>query len=166
MDGTVDLFDLIELGDLANVRLLIQREPRRLHLRSTADWTSGDNPLHAAAGEGRADIARFFLDVGSRIEDVNESGYTALHRAAQNGHEEVVTLLLQRGARIEAVTPQGRTALHLAARYGLTSAVELLLKNGANPCPVGIGEKRQSRRPSSISIFHSQASCSVPLSEL
>jgi ankyrin repeat protein len=97
-----------------------------VHL-TTADGTT---PLMVAAGLGRStytpqqrrgrrslgaeEAVKLLLDVGARINAVNEADYTALHGAAFRGLNEVVQILVEHGAEINARDFKGRTPYRIA----------------------------------------------------
>ncbi len=65
-------------GDLNRVTELLAQEPALIH--ATWDWGGGDweTALGAAAHMGRADIARFLLNHGARIDLFARSSATAI----------------------------------------------------------------------------------------
>src|SRR4029078_829038 len=66
--GLVQEFVGVAHSDLNRVTELLAQEPALIH--ATWDWGGGDweTALGAAAHMGRADIARFLLDKGARID--------------------------------------------------------------------------------------------------
>lgn len=82
---------------------------------------------------------RAFLDVGAKVDAVNDRGFTALECAAigTNGtpvdrHLAVLRLLVEAGSPLEHRGAGGRTALYLAAEFSRgTEAIRLLLDAGA-----------------------------------
>jgi len=60
----------------------------------------GDTPLHRAAGNGNAEIARMLLDKGADVNARDKEGLSAVHWtkwAKKNVQAGVVDLLKQRG---------------------------------------------------------------------
>ena len=66
----------------------------------------GDTPLHYAAGQGHADVARALLEAGASVRAANQQRKTPLHLAADRGHAEVSTALLN-AARLRRVALSG-----------------------------------------------------------
>jgi hypothetical protein len=63
---------------------------------------------------GAEEAVKLLLDVGARINAVNEADYTALHGAAFRGLNEVVQILVEHGAEINARDFKGRTPYRIA----------------------------------------------------
>jgi hypothetical protein len=82
--------------------------------------------LHAAAGAGKAETVRAFLDGGVPVDAEDTSGQTALHHAAAAGDVETVRLLLARGATPRAASTGGTTPLSLARAWKRSEVVALL----------------------------------------
>jgi hypothetical protein len=96
----VQEFISVAHGDLNRVTELLAQEPALIH--ATWDWGGGDfeTALGAAAHMGRADIARFLLEKGARID---------LFAAAMLGDLAVVQATL-------AAYPH---ALHVSGPHGI-----------------------------------------------
>jgi hypothetical protein len=60
----------------------------------------GNSPLHTAASNGRADIARVLLDGGADPNFPNHENETPLHVAVKAEQTELVHLLVERGADV------------------------------------------------------------------
>lgn len=108
-------------GDLARVTDLLTREP---HLVNAAwDWGGGDweTALGAAAHMGRADIARYLLAHGARLD---------VFAAAMLGHVEVVAAIV--GAYPDARAARGPHGIplldHAHAGGATATAVVALLQ--------------------------------------
>ncbi|MFN7996135.1 MAG: ankyrin repeat domain-containing protein [Bryobacteraceae bacterium] len=89
--------------------------------------------LEAAAGVGRLDIVRLFLD------DAGDLKPTATHRqrmdgfawACEFGRNRVIEFLLDRGVEVNSSLNRGATGLHWAALGGHADTVKILLERGA-----------------------------------
>jgi ankyrin repeat protein len=89
--------------------------------------------LHAAAYDGRADIAELLIQLGANVNCREANGRTPLHDAANNGHLAVIDLLIKNGADIEAKDNGGMTPLMWGkiSRSGRKDqVVEMLLQHG------------------------------------
>ncbi len=88
--------------------------------------------LEAAAGVGRLDRVRWFVDDqgGLRNGATEAQRQSGFHWACEYGRTEVVEYLLTRGADLVGLH-RGRTGLHWAAYGGHLEIVRLLLNKGA-----------------------------------
>lgn len=66
-----------------------------------SEWT----PLFHAARYGREDALRVMLEVGSRIDLVDEVGNSAVYYAAWYGHQSCVALLMDAAAKVDPGNP-------------------------------------------------------------
>jgi ankyrin repeat protein len=90
-------------------------------------------PLHLAASNGRAEVARALLEAGSGVSALTSTGATALHLAADAGSAEVVAALADRGADLDAREGYAeRTPLMFAAARNRVEAARALLAAGAD----------------------------------
>jgi ankyrin repeat protein len=106
-------------------------------------------PLLAASSSSSAEMLRYLLDKGARMDVKDAAGRTPLMNAAGEGGIEVMKLLLAKGADVNAVSDKEAfpkvkngtielgsfTALNLAAVYGTPERVKLLLDAGARVNP-------------------------------
>jgi ankyrin repeat protein len=94
----------------------------------------GRTPLHRAACEGHADVAKQLLDAGADADAGDKEGYTPLHVAAALGRVETCRVLLDGKARVDAAPPDsGTQPIHLAALDGRSDVIKLLVRKGAKP---------------------------------
>lgn len=110
-----------------------------------------------AARAGQADVVRYLLKNGAKVETKSKVGasalallrgreeqraskrclplqddQTALHISSRLGKVDIVQQLLQCGASANAATTSGYTPLHLAAREGHHDVAVMLLESGAS----------------------------------
>lgn len=88
--------------------------------------------LSVAASRGSVEIARFLLDRGAGVEDVDKWGCTALTNAAFDGHTAMIRFLLERGACSTRVSTSKWTAIDAAALGGYVEAGRTLLEHMAS----------------------------------
>lgn len=91
-------------------------------------------PLHAAAWNGYAEIAKLLLEHGADVNAKDKYGWTPLLYAAASpcDNKETISLLLACGANPNVVDREGRTPLREKAIWGHTDIVRLLLEHGAD----------------------------------
>ena len=92
----------------------------------------GTTPLHRAAREGHADVARALLDSGAHDVAKDKNRRTPLHLAAVYGHADVARVLLDAGASVYAPDKFDNFPLHLAADKGRAEVAKVLLDAGAS----------------------------------
>lgn len=120
----------------------------------------GETALHMAARAGQADVVRYLLKNGAKVDTKSKVGtlssalshftktdliwvhklpstsvqddQTALHISSRLGKIDIVQQLLHCGASANAATTSGYTPLHLAAREGHEDVATMLLENGAS----------------------------------
>lgn len=65
--------------------------------------TGGSSALRFAASEGRLEMAKLLVEVGSaRVNQADGNGWTPLMLATWHGHFSVVKFLLEHGADVDA----------------------------------------------------------------
>ena len=112
---------------------------------------AGRSPLHYAAVDGDAELARKLLSVGQDVNLADKQGFTPLHFAAQAQSPATVALLLDNGAHIDAQNAFGASPLLIAllwfhdrpdtVRVLRDRGADLNLKNNA-----GISPEEHARR--------------------
>jgi len=122
-----ELLEAAERGDVGRVHELLGRDAN-----PNARDEFGFTPLHWAAFNGHAEVARLLLDRGADVDARSKNGLTPLHLAAFHGHAKVAGLLLDKGADVNAGDVIGGTPLHFAAAGGQLDIARLLLDRGAD----------------------------------
>ena len=104
----------------------------------------GNTALHAAAGRGQMEVARFLLAQGAEVNAMNGWGETPLHCAVAQQHLELVACLLERGAEINARKAGSDlgTPLWRAAEKLFLDGVKYLLEHGADPRLINEAKKQ------------------------
>ena len=126
---TLTIFEAAAVGDVHQVRQLIDADRAVLGQRSEDGWTT----LHLAAHFGRVEVVNLLLargaDVHARSENdmgncalhadaTQNGGFTALHEAAFKNDFALAELLLAHGANPALRTNEGETAEAIATRHG------------------------------------------------
>ncbi|CCD69430.2 SOCS box domain-containing protein [Caenorhabditis elegans] len=107
--------------------------------------TAGLTPLHYACYINYQAAAKLLLNLGAKVQAVDNIGCSALHLCAEHGHYRMIKLLLQYMKVVEQYeTPEFRAGdkypqrenvdepLRLAIKNGHYDCARLLLTNGAN----------------------------------
>jgi ankyrin repeat protein len=126
LNGNAEMYDGIVGGDVAKVRVLLQRNA---DLVFTKDST-GLTPLHWAATLGRREIAELLLADKANVDAKSDNGTTPLAYAAANNQIEVAELLLANKADVNAKDRFGQTPLGAAEVTGNVGVAELLRRHG------------------------------------
>jgi ankyrin repeat protein len=90
--------------------------------------------LHEAAFQGKLGLARFCLEIGLKINEVDEDGHTPLSDAAEEKHLDILALLLEEDKTAMIVNSgytEAQTLLHIAAYKGDLELVKLLVRRKA-----------------------------------
>lgn len=116
-DALVHEFVGVAHGDLERVKTLLAEQPQLVN--AVWDWGGGDfeSALGAAAHMGRADIARYLLDHGARID---------LYAAAMLGQLEVVQAVLTAFSEAHTVPGPHGIPLIVHAKAGGEAASEVV----------------------------------------
>ncbi len=91
------LLEAARIGDENQIQDLLQRGAPM-----TADWL-GTSPLHCAALNGHAHIAKILVNAGCSRDARTKVDKTALHLAATSGNSEITEMLLKAGADVNVV---------------------------------------------------------------
>jgi len=106
----------------------------------------GDTPLHLAAKQGHAPVARLLISHGADVNAKNRVADRPLHLATEGGHQHIAQLLIDRGAKVNVNNQQGDTPLHLAAKGDYAPIAQLLL----NKCADGSAKNRLGDTPFNV----------------
>lgn len=133
-------------GDVKEVRRIL-----KAGTDPAAMVSSGFEPLHAAAMNGRHEVAKILLEAGAPINDrCNDRNFTPLCYAAYTGDAKIADLLLRNGARVDIRSgDDGYTPLHWAAERGNTDVIPILLRHGAK-----VNERTRSGRTSMVLAYN------------
>lgn len=121
-----EIHTAVERGHSSRVEEILRTDSTAVNSRDTL----GNQPLHLAAWQGRAALAKTLLDGGADINAKGDLGRTALHYAVANRRRKVLTLLLERGADPSIVDDLGAAPLYLAASTEDRVMCETLLRAG------------------------------------
>ncbi|MSO89346.1 MAG: ankyrin repeat domain-containing protein [Rhodospirillaceae bacterium] len=128
--ATLDLFEAAALGEVAQVKTILDGDPSKSEGYSKDGWTA----LHLASFFGHADVVRLLVAAGARRTAVsrNKLANTPLHAAVAARRATVVDVLLAAGADPDSRETNGLTPLHLAALNGDVEIIRRLIAAGAD----------------------------------
>lgn len=128
--ATLDLFEAAALGEVAQVKTILDGDPSMSEGYSKDGWTA----LHLASFFGHADVVRLLVAAGARRTAVsrNKLANTPLHAAVAARRAAVVDILLAAGADPDSRETNGLTPLHLAALNGDVEIIRRLIAAGAD----------------------------------
>lgn len=159
---------LVDHGADVHARSLIRRQYVKSEKAQDSNdayiyWTNegGNTALIFAARAGDPNSARYLIEGGADVNEVNAFGTSPLITAVHAGNIELISYLISSGADIND-SQTGHTALHAAVLRGNLEAVTTLISAGANlealvekPTPV--------RRQTTDYHFHNALVGSSPL---
>ena len=127
----LDVFEAATLGDVAQLRKLLNANPALAHALTADGFTA----LHLAAFFGQPEAAAELLCQGADANAVakNPMKVAVINSAAASGRADLVKLVLGAGADPNARQHMGYTALHSAAAHDHVEMVQALLDAGADP---------------------------------
>jgi len=124
-----EVFELLRKGDLPAVKALIEKSPELLDARDR----NGDTLLHYAAQGGNAELIRYLIDKGAKLDLAGARKQTPLHIGAAYDRGEAVAALIERKAALDARDDYGRTPLLICAReLGQAATGRKLIEAGAD----------------------------------
>lgn len=121
------------MGRLAFVKALLGADTAANPGQRDQPNVAGATPLFQAARADRADVAKFLIDAGAKIDIATKQGETALSAAAFNANAELAELLLAHKAAPDTVDTTGKSVIVYAAARGAVRIVEMLLNAGVDP---------------------------------
>jgi L-ascorbate metabolism protein UlaG (beta-lactamase superfamily) len=113
-------------GDFETVKKLLEVDPNLLNTGNRLQQT----PLLMASFGGHADIVRFLIEKGARIDQPDSFGATPLHMAVLGGQAEIVELLIAKGADVNIKSRNGKIPLQMAFENDAPAVVEVFIKHG------------------------------------
>jgi ankyrin repeat protein len=126
------LSELVKSGSIPRLRTYLSSPGVDINDRPGTDKAL----LDYAAEQNQADVARFLIEHGARVDAMQSQGsnrgFTALHRTAIVDAAPVAEQLLAHGAEVNVRGPLGITPLILAASSGSRRTAEVLLNHGAD----------------------------------
>ena len=118
---------LIDAGDEAGLRALLQQAPELLNASHPPPILQGMTPLSYAATKGLEAMARCLIDCNASVEVTSRGSNTPLIFACNRGHLNIARMLHERGAVLTVKDSKGANCLHIAAYNGRYAVVEWLL---------------------------------------
>ena len=119
----IDIWSSTYLGDLDQVRQLLEERPELLNAEHPADPAWRVTPLHYAIAGGRREVAEFLIAKGA---DVRRRGRWLLGFALHHGREDLARLLLDHGLPAADIPLSGSMLVEHR------EIAELLLARGAS----------------------------------
>jgi len=128
-----ELLDAVKAGDLAKVRMLVEKDPGVVNARNPG----GQTILFAAVSFGRLEIADYLVSQGADVNVRMSFHLTPLHVAClRSAPLAVVRLLAEKGADVNAVAEYSGRPLDLALDGGDAAVIDYLKSKGARPTPL------------------------------
>ena len=118
---------LIDAGDEAGLRALLQQAPELLNASHPPPILQGMTPLSYATTYGLEAMARCLIDCDASLEATFQAGSTPLMLACRSGHVNIAQMLVARGANLAVTDPYGDNCLHYAANNNQAETVAWLL---------------------------------------
>lgn len=126
-DGRNSLHLAAELGDVDNVRILIERGVNVKHRENVAGYTA----LHLAVNKTRANLIGQLVDAGVDVDAKDDDGKTPLHFATCY-QDEMVKILVDNGACIDLQDNQSCTPLQYAIQHDNVVGLMIFIESGAS----------------------------------
>jgi ankyrin repeat protein len=133
------LFHAATTGDLEHLKEAL----RQGGTLDGKDTVFGDSPLHLACRHGQERIAMFLVDLGARIDAVNEWTETPLMVALKHRHGNLVRFMLSQKPQVNHRSKFLDTPLQMAVRSELPPLLKMLLSCGL---PFSLRDIEEARR--------------------
>ena len=138
-----ELLEAVKAGDLAKVRMLVEKDPGVVNARNPG----GQTILFAAVSFGRLEIADYLVSQGADVNVRMNFHLTPLHVACmRNVPLALVRLLAEKGADVNAVAVYTGRPLDLALDTGNDALVDYLRSRGAVATPLDFETYRLSAK--------------------
>ena len=122
-----EFFEAVREGNLSKTARMLSAYPK---LANASDIVP---PLHWAAMQGNARMARLLVERGADVRSTDQYRITPLHWAAIGASTEMLNLLISRGANVNARDKWGSTPLHWVAKCNANRALsDALIAKGAS----------------------------------
>ncbi|HET9425448.1 MAG TPA: ankyrin repeat domain-containing protein [Gemmatimonadaceae bacterium] len=121
--GTRALIDASKSGDLAAVKVVLERDPG---LAAKSDET-GNTALHEASRHGHIDLVRLLIERGAQADAVRGDGWRPIHCALMPDRRARVPLALREGIARLLLAHGARYTIYIAASLGDVSYVRASL---------------------------------------
>ena len=127
---TDDLLCLCALGKLAEIKAMVEKNPKLVDFVAKPEDQLGLIPLEVAGDYDHADVVNYLIENGA---DVNSKARPSiLHEVAFLNRMDIAKILLAHGINLERIEPRyHETALGWAVYAGRTEMVKFLISRGA-----------------------------------
>lgn len=131
----------VSKGNLAMVKLLVESGKAKVNIKSNTNFIIRETftPLYMAVRDRHAEIARYLVEHGATLDELNDTSHsTAVVAAARNGDVPLLRYLLEHGASPNGVSTPSRDPTYSDYYYfplaGAANAetVNLLVEFGAD----------------------------------
>jgi len=138
-----ELLDAVKAGDLAKVRILVEKDPKIVNEQAQ----NGRTILFAAVAFRRLEITEYLISKGAEVNVQDNFHSTPLVLACGNGSPlALVKLLVEKGADVNAEAKYSGRPLDLALDDGDSAIIEYLKSKGAQPTPLKFDTFRLAKR--------------------
>jgi len=148
MEDEIDIFTASNIGDMHQVKKLLQKNPNSLNKFNSRNW----NALMYACYSGHLDIVNFLLNNGAEATPIDQKSNTSINLlslASKCSNSHIIKTLLNNVKIKSKINDRclktGATSLFLASSFGYHVVVLELLNSGAKT--EIISEKTYGRTP-------------------
>lgn len=150
---TIDLFEAVEIGDVAAIQRAGMAAGADMNIRSSDKET----PLHKAVLydhlENQSDVVKVLVDAGADKNARRSGGWTPLHLAADHDHKECARVLIEAGADHTLTSDNGWTAFKIAKANGHAEIARMLedaAKRGSGNKPGGEPKRQAAQQTGAL----------------